>query len=77
MKALAAFVAGLLLATVGVAGAAPQTSIVTHGIWCKTGSGGVLCVRLDGHGYGVGYSRTAVLVMNVDTKRNVFTRRQP
>lgn len=56
------------------------TIYMQKGIWCQTAAGGVACVRSDGKGYGMGFSKDAVLVMRFDSdgsRHSVFKKYQP
>lgn len=56
-----------------VAGSAYAGSFIHRGIFCKTNSAGVMCMRDDGVGYGIGINRAGVIVMN-SHQRVVFQR---
>ena len=43
-------------------------SFTHRGIYCQTGNLGVVCMRKDGNGYGVGLSKNAVVVTNANGK---------
>jgi len=76
-KLIAGLVAGLILGSASVAGAATAYNIVYsgHGITCATSGKIVGCVRTNGSGYSVGISNDAVMVMR--NGRSVFQRYQP
>lgn len=78
-RGLIGFIAGLMLATVSIGGAATSRTSYwrANGVMCTRGGGGIACVLEYGGGYGVGISRDVVLVRNNDTHRTVFTRFQP
>ena len=48
-------------------------SFTHRGIYCETGKLGVVCMRKDGRGFGVGLSKHAVVVTNPNGK-TVFQR---
>jgi hypothetical protein len=82
MKRLAIIAAILVTAILAsTAGASALWSHHTAGVWCKsasTASGlAVLCVPESNHGYGVGISGKAIVVLNIDTGRKVFAKQQP
>lgn len=78
MKALAAFIAGTVLASAGTAYAATAWSHQSNGYWCKTvSSGGIACVPMSAHGYSIGMHRDFVFIRNIDTDKRVFLRYQP
>ena len=75
---LIGLIAGIILATAGVAGAtgekAQSKQFVNNGVLCKAApGGGAMCLRTDGRGYGVGITRDFVLVLSENNKR-VFVR---
>jgi hypothetical protein len=76
-KFIVGVVAGVAVGAASVAGAASQWSHHERGVWCRSGSYGIACIPESNTGYGVGISRNAVVVMNVDSGRTVFSRYQP
>lgn len=78
MRVLLGIVIGCAIGAGGAIAAAPKQWL-HQGIYCRTfvavGSP-VACVKDDGTGYGVGISRTLVVVTRQDG-RIVFSRRQP
>jgi acyl CoA:acetate/3-ketoacid CoA transferase len=77
-RVIVALIVGISIGVTGVAGAAQQGwSHRQNGIWCKEVGTMVGCVPMAGRGYGVAISRDAVLVMDIRTNKNVFSRYQP
>ena len=77
---LGALVAALATGAAVQANTAYRTIYRGQGIWCTSSSSGVQCLRADGLGYGMGFSRDAVLIMRFDadgSHHNVYTRYQP
>jgi hypothetical protein len=77
MMKILALAAVLLAWSAASAEATTDSFINSRGVYCQPGGGGVACALTSGSGYGVAISRGAVIVMNFDTGRQVFTRYQP
>lgn len=78
--AIAAIVAALATGAAVPASTAYRTIYRGQGIWCTSSSSGIQCVRTDGMGYGVGFSRDAVLIMRFDadgSSHRIYSRYQP
>ena len=73
-RVITALVAGLLLGTAGIAGASPTRDFHANDIWCKSASGGVVCIAMDGSRYGVGISDDFVMVYDVKSHHNILVR---
>jgi hypothetical protein len=76
-RVVAALIAGIVLGSTAVAGAMSAYSYEGKGIACSTSHGpGIVCVRNDAKGYGVGFSRDMVIVQTAGG-RTVFKKYQP
>jgi hypothetical protein len=76
-RVIAALLAGVVLGSAAVAGAASTWRYEGKGIHCTSSGGpGVVCIRADAKGYGVGFSRHSVVVQD-GKGRAIFTRYQP
>jgi hypothetical protein len=73
MKAIiAALIVAVIIPTSAFAGA--QWSQRSNGVWCKSMSGGIGCVKTDGTGYGIGMHKDFVFVQDNATSKIVFKR---
>lgn len=79
-------VIALLLAAFFATNAEATTSgdINYRGVWCTTANkfgnestGAVLCIKGNNTGYGVGISKSMVMVYSLRTNKPVFVRYQP
>lgn len=56
--------------------ASAQWSHTSNGIWCKTSGVNTLCIPTNATGYGVGISRDAVMIYDINRHRSVCQRYQ-